>query len=330
MTSPTDTVSTADVAIAAPAFDNRDAFSETLTEMARADKRIVAVCNDSVGSSKLVAFRAEFPDRLINVGIAEQNMIGVGAGLAASGFIPFVCGAAPFLTGRGLEQIKADVAYSQHAVILCGMSPGFAYGELGPTHHSIEDLSWLRALPGLDIVVPADRHQTRRAVELVAAAPRPTYIRVGRFPVPDVSAPDGAFERGRMITARAGSDATVIAAGTMVSRALTAATNLAAESIDVRVLDAAWIAPFDRDAVIAAATETAGIVTAEEAVVSGGLGAAVAGIVAALGADVRRPVISLGIDGEFAPTGDTAFLLEYFGLTVNGIAAAVRQALGRG
>ena len=133
-----------------------------------------------------------------------------------------------------------------------------------------------------------------------------------------------------MITARAGSDATVIAAGTMVSRALTAAINLAAESIDVRVLDAAWIAPFDRDAVIAAATETAGIVTAEEAVVSGGLGAAVAGIVAALGADVRRPVISLGIDGEFAPTGDTAFLLEYFGLTVNGIATAVRKVLGRG
>ena len=164
----------------------------------------MAVCNDSVGSSKLVAFRAEFPDRLINVGIAEQNMIGVGAGLAASGLIPFVCGAAPFLTGRGLEQIKADVAYSQHAVILCGMSPGFAYGELGPTHHSIEDLSWLRALPGLDIVVPADRRQTRRAVEMVAAEPRPTYIRVGRFPVPDVSEPDGAFERGRMITARAG------------------------------------------------------------------------------------------------------------------------------
>ncbi len=133
-----------------------------------------------------------------------------------------------------------------------------------------------------------------------------------------------------MITARAGTDATVVAAGTMVSRALAAAAELAAEGIDVRVLDAAWIAPFDRDAVVAAATETAGIVTAEEAVVSGGLGAAVAGIVGALGADARRPVIRLGIDGEFAPTGDTAFLLEYFGLTVSGIAAAVREALGRG
>ena len=327
MTSSTDTVSSVDVVVAAPAFDNRDAFSETLVELARADERIVAVCNDSVGSSKLVDFRAEFPDRLINVGIAEQNMIGVGAGLAASGFIPFVCGAAPFLTGRGLEQIKADVAYSQHAVILCGMSPGFAYGELGPTHHSIEDLSWLRALPGLDIVVPADRHQTRRAVEMVAADPRPTYIRVGRFPVPEVSEPSDPFDRGRMITARHGSDATVVAVGTMVSRALTAAAELAVEGIDVRVLDAAWIAPFDRDAVVAAATETAGIVTAEEAVVSGGLGAAVTGIVSGLGADARRSIVSLGIDGEFAPTGDTAFLLEHFGLTATGIAAAVREVL---
>ena len=137
-------------------YDNRTAFAETLTELARTNDRIVAVCNDSVGSSNLTAFRDEFPDRLINVGIAEQNMVGVGAGLASAGLIPFVCAAAPFLTGRSLEQVKADVAYSQLPVILCGMSPGMAYGELGPTHHSVEDFSWLRALPGLDIVVPAD------------------------------------------------------------------------------------------------------------------------------------------------------------------------------
>ena len=136
-------------------YDNRLVFAEQLIELARVDDRIVAVCNDSVGSSNLGAFRQEFPDRLINVGIAEQDMVGVGAGLAASGLVPFVCGAAPFLTGRSLEQVKADVAYSQHPVILCGMSPGFAYGELGPTHHSVEDLSWLRPLPGLDIVVPS-------------------------------------------------------------------------------------------------------------------------------------------------------------------------------
>ena len=128
----------------ATGYDNRKAFADELIELARTDARIVAVCNDSVGSSNLNGFKAEFPDRLINVGIAEQNMVGVGAGLASAGLVPFVCGAGPFLTGRALEQIKADVAYSQHPVILCGMSPGMAYGELGPTHHSVEDFSWLR------------------------------------------------------------------------------------------------------------------------------------------------------------------------------------------
>jgi transketolase len=135
---------TSTAATDAPTFDNRVAFAEELIELARIDERIVAVCNDSVGSSNLTGFRDLYPDRLINVGIAEQDMVGVGAGLASAGMIPFVCGASPFLTGRSLEQIKADVAYSQHNVILCGMSPGMAYGELGPTHHSVEDLSWLQ------------------------------------------------------------------------------------------------------------------------------------------------------------------------------------------
>src|SRR5438552_5941387 len=130
-------------------FDCRVAFAEQLTALARADRRIVAVCNDSVGSSNLVGFAKEFPDRLVNVGIAEQDMVGVAAGLANGGFIPFVCAAAPFLTGRALEQIKADVAYSRYPVVLCGMSPGMAYGELGPTHHSIEDVAWLRAIANL-------------------------------------------------------------------------------------------------------------------------------------------------------------------------------------
>ncbi len=139
-------------------------------QLARADERIVAVCNDSVGSSNLAGFREEFPDRLINVGIAEQDLVGVGAGLANAGLIPFVCAAAPFLTGRATEQIKADVAYSQRHVILCGQSPGMAYGELGPTHHSIEDLSWMRAVAGLPVVVPAGPLQTRAAVRWAAGS----------------------------------------------------------------------------------------------------------------------------------------------------------------
>jgi len=151
-------------------YDCRVAFAEEIAALAREDERIVAVCNDSVGSSNLVAFGKEFPDRLINVGIAEQDMVGVAAGLAGGGYIPFVCAAAPFLTGRATEQIKADVAYSRAHVILCGMSPGMAYGALGPTHHSIEDFAWMRAIAGLTVLAPADPDETRGAVRWAAGS----------------------------------------------------------------------------------------------------------------------------------------------------------------
>ena len=313
----------------APAFDNRQDFADELIQLARTDERIVAVCNDSVGSSNLTKFRDEFPDRLINVGIAEQNMVGVGAGLANAGLIPFVCAAAPFLTGRSLEQVKADVAYSQHNVILCGMSPGMAYGELGPTHHSVEDLSWLRALPGLDIVVPADGAQTRAAVRNAVENPRPTYIRVGRFKVPQVSEEDVALERGKFVVAKDGSDVTIIATGTEVSRALWAAADLEAEGISTRVLNAVYLNPLDVPAIEAAARETGAIVTAEEANVSGGLGAAVASVVGQLEDGARVPLRILGLKDQFAPTGSTQFLLEHFGLEATDIAAAARGALNR-
>jgi transketolase len=311
----------------AQTHDCRKAFAEELLALARDDERIVAVCNDSVGSSNLVEFRKEFPDRLINVGIAEQDLVGVGAGLANGGMIPFVSAAAPFLTGRALEQIKADAAYSNVHVILCGQSPGMAYGELGPTHHSIEDLSWTRAIANLPVVVPADPAQTRAAVRWAAAAPGPVYLRVPRFKVPDVT-PDGApFEPGRAGQLTDGDDVTVVAVGTLVSRALAAADRLRAEGIGVRVLNVPFVDPLDEAAILAAARETRGIVTAEEATVSGGLGAAVASVVVE-----RQPVPMriLGIRGEFAPTGSAAYLLEHFGLTADGIADAARDIVGRG
>lgn len=314
------------VTAVAATYDNRLAFAEQLLELARTDQRVVAVCNDSVGSSSLGGFKAEFPDRLVNVGIAEQNMVGVGAGLASAGLIPFVCGAAPFLTGRALEQIKADVAYSQHRVILCGMSPGMAYGELGPTHHSVEDLSWLRALPGLDIVVPADRAQTRAAVASAVAQPRPMYIRVGRHKVPDVSVAGAPLARGRIVAARDGSDVTLIGAGTTVSAALEAADALAEQGISARVLNAAYLAPFDAEAVLRAAAETRAVVTVEEANVSGGLGAAVASLLAQQPDAARVPMRILGLR-DFAPTGSTAYLLDHFGLTAGHIATAAREVL---
>lgn len=305
-------------------FDNRVVFAETLIELAAADERIVAIANDSVGSSNLGGFREAYPDRLINVGIAEQNMVGVAAGLAATGHIPFVCCAGPFLTGRATEQIKADVAYSGHPVILCGMSPGMAYGELGPTHHSVEDLSWMRALPGLDVAVPADRRQTRQAIEALVAEPRGTYLRIGRHKVPDVTSEGDAWERGKFNLVRQGEDVTLIGLGTTVSRAIEAADLLAADGVTSRVLNAAWVSPLDRDAIVAAARETRAIVVAEEANIAGGLSAAVAQVVAELG--VTTKVIPVGLT-EFAPTGSNDWLLEHFGLTGAGIAEAARGAL---
>jgi transketolase len=308
----------------APTFDCRQAFAETLIELARTDKRIVAVCNDSVGSSNLVAFQEEFPDRLVNVGIAEQNMVGVAAGLANGGFTPFVCAASPFLTGRALEQIKADVAYNGYHVVLCGMSPGMAYGELGPTHHSIEDLSWLRAISDLAIVVPADPAQTRAAVRWAAHADRATFLRIGRFKVPAVAGNEDGFVFGRADVLRQGGDVAIIATGVMVSRALQAADDLAARGVSARVLNVSTIKPLDENAILAAARETRGIVTVEEGTVEGGLGAAVAEIVVR---HAPAPMRLLGVTG-FAPTGETGFLLDHFGLNRAGIAAAALELRG--
>jgi transketolase len=305
----------------AQTYDCRKAFAEQLIELAYEDDRIVAVCNDSVGSSNLVGFREEFPDRLINVGIAEQDLVGVGAGLANGGFIPFVSAAAPFLTGRALEQIKADVAYSNTHVILCGQSPGVAYGELGPTHHSIEDLSWTRAIDNLNVLVPADPAQTRAAVRWAAGNPGPLYLRVPRFKVPEVTPEDAVLEPGRALTLRDGDDVTIVAVGSMVTRALDAAEALAADGIGARVINMPFVDPLDEATLLEAARETRGIVTVEEGITSGGLGAAVASLVAQ---NQPVPMRILGIDG-FAPTGSASYLLDHFGLNADGIAAAAHE-----
>ena len=306
-------------------FDCRDAYARTMEELAANDDRIVAVVNDSVGSSKLGGFRSKFPERLVNVGIAEQNMVSVGAGLANGGKIPFVSGASCFLTARALEQIKADCAYSGANVKLCGMSSGVAYGELGATHHSIEDIAWLRALRNLTIIVPSDPWETAEAIKAAAALDGPVFIRVSRMPVPQLERPAGAaFRIGRAETLRDGGDIAIIANGTLVHRALAAADALAGEGIAARVINMSTIAPLD-EAAIAAAAQTGAIVTAEEGLAYGGLGGAVAEYVAA-----NRPVPMrmIGFPG-FLPTGSAEWLMERFGLTADGIATAARDLLGK-
>src|SRR5262245_52720597 len=234
--------------------DCRAAFAETLMELAEQDRRIVAVVNDSVGSSNLKEFKRRFPDRLINVGIAEQNLVGVSAGLASAGKIPFTCGASCFLTGRALEQVKADVAYSRHNVKLCGMSSGMAYGELGPRHHSIKYLAWTRAIANLTVIVPADPLETANAVRAAAAADGPFFLRISRLPVPDVTTDAQPFQVGRAATLRPGRDVTIIGAGVTVGRALTAASLLSADGIDAAVLNLSTIRPIDREAITEAAS----------------------------------------------------------------------------
>ncbi|MDB5082901.1 MAG: tktA [Chloroflexi bacterium] len=306
-------------------YDCRDAFNEKLLELAAKDSRIVTVVNDSVGSSKLNQFRKEFSTRLINVGIAEQNMVGVGAGLANGGLIPFVCGASPFLTGRALEQIKADVAYSNTNVKLCGMSSGMAYGELGPTHHSIEDMAWLRAIANLTIIVPADPNETAQAVSAAASINGPMFLRISRLGVPQVHPADYKFEIGKAALLREGRDVTLIANGVLVSKALEAAELLAARGIQARVLNMATVKPLDKEAILKAAAETGGIVTVEEHTIFGGLGSAVAEVVVT---NQPVPMRILGVPGVFAPTGSAEWLLEYFGLTAQGIFDAALELTG--
>jgi len=306
-----------------PRHDCRDAYVAALAELAHDDHRIVGVVNDSVGSSKLDAFKKAFPDRLINVGIAEQDMVGVAAGLANGGRIPFVSAASCFLTGRALEQIKADVAYSNRNVKLCGMSPGMAYGELGPTHHSIEDIAWLRAIDKITIVVPADPIETAAAMRWAAKIDGPAFIRVSRMSVPKVYPEDYAFVPGRAVTLRDGDDVTLISNGTVLWRALVAAEQLADEGIAARVISMPTVKPLDVDAVVAAASETGGIVTAEEATTAGGLGGAVAETV------VQNHPVRMKILGvpEFAPTGSAGFLLDRYGMSAEGIADAARALI---
>lgn len=307
-------------------YDCRDAFAAALEDIATHDRRVCAVVNDSVGSSKIVNFGKRFPERLINVGIAEQTMVGLAAGLANGGKIPFICAASCFLTARALEQIKADVAYSNANVKLAGMSPGMAYGELGPTHHSIEDLAWLRAIANMTVIVPADPIETDQAVRAAAQHQGPIFLRIGRTPVPMVHDDGYRFEIGRAAKVRDGDDVTLIATGIMVSRALAAAEMLAVAGVQARVLNMSTIRPLDEEAVLAAAAATGAIVTAEEHTVYGGLGSAVAEVVVA-----HRPVPMriLGVPGVFAPTGSATWLLEHFGLTAQGMFDAALEVVAR-
>jgi transketolase len=313
------------ITMTAELFDCRDAYSKTLEALAAEDSRICAVVADSVSSTKLKHFKDLFPGRFINVGIAEQNQVGVGAGLANGGMLPYVCGASCFLTARAMEQVKVDLGYSKSNVKLCGMSSGVAYGELGPTHHSVEDLAWTRVIPNLAVVGPADPAETAAVMRYSHHHVGPMFLRISRMPVPKIFPDNHVFELGRASVLHQGNDVTLISNGVLISRALQAAQSLQLKGVQARVLNMSSVKPIDKQAILDAAETTRGIVTAEEAFAAGGLGGAVAELLAL---NHPAPMRILGLPDTFAPTGSAPFLLEHFGLTAAGIEAAALDLLG--
>ena len=300
-------------------FDCRDAYAKTLEEMAKRDSRVAVVISDSLSSAKMKDFKTKYPERFVNVGIAEQNMVGIGNGLANGGMVPYLCGASCFLAARAMEQVKVDLAYSKANVRICGMSSGMAYGQLGPTHHSIEDLAWTRILPNMTVIVPADPIETEMVMRYSLDHVGPMFLRISRIPVRKVHGDDYKFVLGKAVALRDGSDLTIIANGVVVSRALDAADILAAEGIQARVLNMSTVKPLDRTSIVKAARETGRIVTAEEALTAGGLGGAVAEVLAL---EHPAPMRMVGVPDTFAPTGSAEFLLDHFGISAKGIANA--------
>lgn len=305
----------------------RKAITETLLALGRENHRIFALASDSSGSVTLKDFVRELPNQFVECGIAEQNAVGIAAGLAASGLIPFVCGPASFYSTRAAEQVKVDVAYSHTNVKIIGVSGGVSYGPLGGTHHSVQDIAFMRAVPGLQVILPADANSAAAMTRSLVASTEPAYVRVGRGDVEDIYPADVELEIGKAITLRQGRDLAIIACGEMVYPALKAAEVLSHEGISARVLDMHTIKPLDEEAVLAAA-DTGRIMTIEEHSIHGGLGSAVAELVCQ-----RHPVPMriLGLPDETLYTGTNQQVFAHYGLTPGGIAQAARELLsGKG
>lgn len=299
----------------------RKSFTDTLLELAREDKDIIAVTTDARGSVTLNDFADALPEQFVECGIAEQDAVGISAGLAHSGKKVFVCGPACFYVARSLEQVKVDLAYSENNVKILGVSGGVAYGALGATHHSLHDMAVLRTFPGMHIVLPCDARQTRKLVKQLVDYPHPVYVRVGRAAVPDVyDNDDFEFTIGKANQLLDGTDLTIIGTGETVYHAYQAGLELRKQGINARVLDMASIKPCDEEAILKAARETGRIITVEEHSQYGGLGAMVTEILS----ENPVPVRILGIPDENVVHGNSAEIFAHYGLNAEGI---VKSAL---
>ena len=292
---------------------NQQVFSDTLLKLAESDRNLLVVTSDSRGSGRLVAFGKQLPAQIVEVGIAEQNLVGVAAGLAAAGKHVFAVSPACFLTARGLEQIKNDVAYSDQPVRLVGISAGVSYGALGTTHHSLHDLAVLQAINNIDIVVPADNFETQAAVEAAIMHPRPLYLRLGKKAMHHLHAPGADFVIGKALRIRRGDDVALLANGETVEIAAQAADLLAARGIGADVLSIHTLRPFDEAAVLETARRVKAIVTVEEHSVHGGLGSRVATLL--MQAGVTPALRIVGIPDEYTYTGSQQEIFAHYGIT---------------
>ncbi len=306
---------------------NLEEFADTLQALATADRNVIAVTSDSRGSGKLAPFGKALPKQIVEVGIAEQNLVGITAGLAACGKKAFGVSPSCFLTARSLEQIKNDVCYSNVPAVLVGISAGVSYGALGSTHHSLHDFAVLRAIHNVTIIAPADNFETREAVRYAAAARRPVFLRFGKAAMLDVSPAGAKFEAGKAITLREGKDVAFLASGETVVHALLAAAALAEQGISARVLSLHTIKPLDTAAVLAAAGECRAIVTVEEHMIAGGLGEAVAATLLQAGLAPRFQMV--GFPDEDTVTGAQADLFRHYGISMEGLVETARALLSR-
>ncbi|HEY0793661.1 MAG TPA: transketolase C-terminal domain-containing protein [Chthoniobacterales bacterium] len=309
------------------ALVNLEVFSATLLELARADSNLLVVTSDSRGSAKLAPFAKAAPGQIVEVGIAEQNLVGVAAGLAAAGKTVFAVSPACFLTARSLEQIKNDLCYSDRPVKAVGISAGVSYGALGTTHHSLHDYAVLRAIHNLAIVAPADNFETREAVRAAARLPMPVYLRFGKKRMPHLPRMEPDFALGRASRIREGTDLSFLACGETVAPAFEAAGLLAKEGIQCRVLSVHTLKPLDVAAVRQAATETGGVITVEEHSINGGLGEACAALMLQEGLFARFKIT--GFPDDHTVTGSQEELFRHYGLDGPGLAATARQLLAK-
>ena len=304
----------------------RDAYGEALAELGAVNENIVVLEADLSKSTKTCDFRKVYPERFINVGIAEQNMLGIAAGLAAAGKVPFASTFAVFAAGRAYDQIRNSIAYPNLNVKIAATHAGLTVGEDGGSHQMLEDIALMRALPNMTVIVPADGIETKQVIQAAAEYEGPVYIRMGRPKVPVLFGEEYKFEIGKGVLMKDGTEVTLVGTGIMVSKAMEAAELLAAEGISAAVVNISTIKPLDAELIIAQAQKTGAVVTCEEHTICGGLGSAVAEV---LVENCPVPMARVGVEDKFGESGLPDELLEKYGLSASNIAAKAKAVIAK-